>query len=161
MEMKKKTGSVLGSAVLAVLLLLALTACSSNSPSLADYESLAKRVEQLEQQLAGQQQELDKLKAVKTGMASSEAGGTTSEPENNGPANQGDGVLITFAQYEQLNIGMTYEEVVEIIGGDGNAISESDDMVVYSYFGTGTTGANAVLTFQNGKLLNKAQAGLE
>ncbi|ANY70593.1 hypothetical protein BBD42_05725 [Paenibacillus sp. BIHB 4019] len=68
---------------------------------------------------------------------------------------------ITFAQYQKIEIGMTYKEVTEIVGGNGQALSETADMVVYSYSGAGDTGANAVLSFNNGKLLSKAQAGLD
>ncbi|MGG4142495.1 hypothetical protein ABEW34_05130 [Paenibacillus algorifonticola] len=56
---------------------------------------------------------------------------------------------------------MTYKEVTEIVGGNGRALSETADMVVYSYYGAGDTGANAVLSFNKGKLLSKAQAGLD
>ncbi|MNP83135.1 hypothetical protein D3C76_1819930 [compost metagenome] len=56
---------------------------------------------------------------------------------------------------------MSYDEVRGIIGGDGSALSESDDMIVYTYSGNSYTGGNAVFSFVNGKLITKAQAGLE
>lgn len=80
---------------------------------------------------------------------------------NNGSAGKGDGVLITFAQYEKLEVGMAVEEVIDILGGEGEALSEAENMVVYNYKGTGGSGANAVIAFQGGKLLTKAQSGLE
>jgi len=40
-------------------------------------------------------------------------------------------------------------------------MSEAAGIVVYSYNGKGDLGANAVLTFMNGKLTAKAQAGLK
>ena len=58
-------------------------------------------------------------------------------PSDNGPADKGDDVRITFDQYQQIEIGMTYDEVKNIVGGDGSALSETADMVVYSYYGAG------------------------
>ncbi|MBY0202787.1 hypothetical protein H7T88_06085 [Paenibacillus cucumis Kampfer et al. 2016] len=70
-------------------------------------------------------------------------------------------MLITFAQYEKLEVGMTVEEVINILGGEGEALSEAENMVVYNYKGTAGNGGNAVIAFQGGKLLTKAQSGLE
>ncbi len=74
---------------------------------------------------------------------------------------------ITKAEYDKIENGMTYEEVVGIIGGKGEALSEVGEKgtafytVVYMFNGEGMLGANANFTFQNGKLMMKAQAGLE
>lgn len=60
---------------------------------------------------------------------------------------------------------MTYNEVVEIIGGEGTLMSSS--MIsnikteMYSWDGSGSLGANANAMFQNGSLISKAQSGLE
>lgn len=62
---------------------------------------------------------------------------------------------------------MSYEEVTKIIGGPGELLSEvckkgdKTYTVVYMFKGEGTIGANANFTFQGGKLLAKAQAGLK
>lgn len=127
---------------------------------------LEQRVAELEQRLAERDQKIEELtKDLKENDLASvtiEGAKTDSaETGKNGPLDQGDGVRITLEQYQQVKIGMTYEEVAAIMGGNGNAISEASSTAVYSYFGTGGIGANAVFTFQNGKLLTKAQSGLD
>lgn len=69
-------------------------------------------------------------------------------------------IEITIDQFNKLENGMTKEQVFEILGGEGAVISESGDVVMYSYNGK-TLGANASLMFQGGKLMNKTQLGLE
>lgn len=86
-----------------------------------------------------------------------------------GSDNQGNDpskVLITLEEYNRIENGMTYEEVRDIIGGDGTLMSEVGEKdspyytVSYSWEGKGL-GANANFTFQGGKLSVKAQFGLE
>jgi len=69
-------------------------------------------------------------------------------------------IKITIEQFNKLENGMTKEQVFEILGGEGAVISESGDVVMYSYNGN-SLGANASLMFQGGKLMNKTQLGLE
>lgn len=74
---------------------------------------------------------------------------------------------VSKAEFDQIESGMTYEQVKEIIGGEGEVISESGKpgdqfhTVIYHYEGEGELGANASFTFQGGKLVNKAQFGLK
>ncbi|AJY77818.1 hypothetical protein VN24_17580 [Paenibacillus beijingensis] len=68
---------------------------------------------------------------------------------------------ISLEEYESVKIGMSYSEVKKIVGGPGNALSESGDAVVYMYNGEGSIGANANFMFLSGELVNKAQFGLE
>lgn len=76
------------------------------------------------------------------------------------------GVKITKEMFDQIQNGMTYEEIVEIIGGEGELLSETGEKgtqfytVMYSYQGSGL-GANATFMFQANKLENKAQMGLD
>lgn len=119
----------------------------------------AKSVEQ-EQKIAALESKLNELST--SVIAVGEAGGKTPVTSgNNGSAGKGDGVLITFAQYEKLEVGMSVGDVIEILGGEGEALSEAENMVVYNYKGTAGNGANAVIAFQGGKLLTKAQSGLK
>jgi len=73
---------------------------------------------------------------------------------------------ITKDEFNRIEIGMTYEQVRDIIGGDGEVLSEvgkKDDpyhTIVYVWYGEGLLGANANFTFQNGVLVSKAQVGL-
>lgn len=86
---------------------------------------------------------------------------TTSEqlaPKKNSPK-------ISKAEFESLKTGMTYNEVVSIIGSEGEMSSQVDvagyDTKLYIWEGEGSIGANANVTFQNNKLVSKAQIGLK
>ena len=67
---------------------------------------------------------------------------------------------ISLDEYNQIKNGMTYDQVVEIIGGEGELSSEAYSTKIYTWDGQGSLGANAIITFQNGKVVSKAQAGL-
>ena len=79
--------------------------------------------------------------------------------------------VLTLSKYNQIENGMTYEEVVELIGCEGTQASEVGEKdsdlytVAYTYMGKeqvkGDTGANANFMFQGGKLTTKAQLGLK
>ena len=74
--------------------------------------------------------------------------------------------LISLDQYNQINEGMTYEEVKAIIGSDGTAGTEigkpGDAVHSISYNWTGSEIASfATLTFTNGELQLKFQTGLK
>ncbi|MBW7475531.1 DUF3862 domain-containing protein [Paenibacillus oenotherae] len=74
---------------------------------------------------------------------------------------------ITKEQYAQINNGMTYKEVAEIVGGEGEVITESgekgSDMygIGVMYEGEGGVGASANFIFIGDKLQTKTQFGLE
>ena len=79
-----------------------------------------------------------------------------------------DDIKITLEEFNSIETGMTYEQVVEIIGGEGTVLSETDvtgdaqyKTTMYSWEGKGNLGANANITFQAGKVVSKAQFGLE
>lgn len=173
--MKRLTKTMLGGTGL-VSALFVLSACTSEVPpsGSVDVNGLQEKITGLEKKLADQSEknseqnkkiaELEKkLEELNTTViAVNEAGGKASAAlGSNGSAGKGDGVLITFAQYEKLEVGMSVEDVIDILGGEGEALSEAENMVVYNYKGTGSTGANAVIAIQGGKLLTKAQLGLE
>jgi hypothetical protein len=71
---------------------------------------------------------------------------------------------VTMAQFKQLEIGMTQEQVFEEIG-PGEELSRNDiggyTNVMYQWEGEGSLGANMNAMFQNGKLIQKSQFGLE
>lgn len=72
---------------------------------------------------------------------------------------------ITMAEFEAVETGMTYDEVVEIIGSTGELTSQVDigastyKTEIYTWYGV-MPGANANVTFQGGKVIAKAQIGL-
>lgn len=86
-------------------------------------------------------------------------------------AGVGDGsksdVTITIDEFNQIENGMTTEQVFEIIGGEGELTSQTGEegsqyhTVTYTYYGENGMGANAILMFQGGKLNSKSQFGLE
>lgn len=96
-----------------------------------------------------------------------------SEPDSAGEENEEKTVpenkpTISKDEFEAISSGMTYEEVVEIVGSDGELLSESDLGIgdaykssIYMWKGEGSWGANANVTFQGGKVISKAQIGLE
>ncbi|MFJ7952860.1 hypothetical protein ACIQZG_15160 [Lysinibacillus sp. NPDC096418] len=69
-------------------------------------------------------------------------------------------VKITIDQFNKLENGMTEAQVFEILGGEGDLMSESGDLKIYTYAGQ-TAFSNASITIQSGKLMNKTQIGLE
>lgn len=79
--------------------------------------------------------------------------------------------LITLQEYSLLGEGMSYARACEIIGASGQELSrtytegvpgvmDSLDTVSYSFAGSGDLGANAIIMFQNDRLVTKGQSGL-
>jgi hypothetical protein len=75
---------------------------------------------------------------------------------------------ISLEEFNQIETGMTYEEVCNIIGGEGTLGSSVDMGIgdeykteIYQWTGNGSIGANASVTFQGGKVISKAQIGLK
>ena len=75
---------------------------------------------------------------------------------------------ISLEEFEQIQIGMSYQEVFDLVGSRGELLSEADlglgddyYTAIYSWDGGGSLGANASVTFQGGYVTSKAQAGLE
>ncbi|HOV91536.1 MAG TPA: DUF3862 domain-containing protein [Candidatus Kapabacteria bacterium] len=71
---------------------------------------------------------------------------------------------ITMENYEALEIGMTLEEVREILGNKGELSSASGSgSISYEYynFQSGLFGDKIIIcAFENGKLVSKSQVGL-
>ena len=76
----------------------------------------------------------------------------------------GDDVEITLEQYNSVTTGMTYDEVVDVLGGEGSLLSDTEisgiTAQIYMWQGT-SLGANANITFSDGKVVAKAQNGLK
>lgn len=71
---------------------------------------------------------------------------------------------VTLEMFNSIENGMSYDEVVTIFGGDGAFLSNSKvlNTITEIYMWPGTSlGANCNVTFQDGKVLAKAQLGLE
>ena len=71
---------------------------------------------------------------------------------------------VTMEKYNKVEMGMTYREVVKILGPADQELSRSEmagfTTVMFMWEGTGM-GANMNLMLQNGKVVNKAQFGLK
>ncbi|WP_409179207.1 hypothetical protein [Brevibacillus fortis] len=74
---------------------------------------------------------------------------------------------ITKSEFEQIENGMSFEEVKKIVGGEGELLAEvgkageEGHTIVYMYEGEGTIGANANFSFRGGILQVKSQFGLQ
>lgn len=73
---------------------------------------------------------------------------------------------VTLANFTRIREGMSYEEVVLILGSRGEVITSRDvagiKTVFYHWEGEGGSfGASLNAMFQNGRLIAKAQSGLE
>lgn len=72
---------------------------------------------------------------------------------------------ITLEKYNKIKTNMKYKQVVEIIGCEGELSSEYGERpyhyASYAWYGSGELGANAVITFENGRVIAKAQYGLK
>ena len=77
---------------------------------------------------------------------------------------------ISLGEFNQIENGMSYEEVVSIVGGEGELTVENElgqgtqfhtVTKSYSFNGENGLGANAILMFQNGEMVSKSQFGLE
>ena len=94
------------------------------------------------------------------------ASATTSAYVSESPAaaEPSDDAGVTMANYLRLDTGMSYREVVEILGEPGEEMSRSDladiTTVMYGWTASRWTGANMNAMFQNDRLVTKAQFGL-
>lgn len=63
---------------------------------------------------------------------------------------------ITLEEFNEIEIGMTYEEVVEIIGGEGDLTAEDAYSETYTWEPAPNSGIYSVtMSFYNGRLTNK------
>ena len=69
----------------------------------------------------------------------------------------------TYDEYLKIEIGMSYEEVVAVIGSEGTELSSvsiaGNTASVYQWEGSKKY-SNVVVEFSNGKVISKAQSGL-
>lgn len=88
----------------------------------------------------------------------------TSETESSDEKSLDD-TIVTKEEFDAVESGMTYEEVVEIIGFEGELNSQADigmgsKYITEIYSWSNLFGSNMNVTFQGGKVISKAQFGL-
>lgn len=69
---------------------------------------------------------------------------------------------LNVANFNKMETGMKYTDVVKILGSEGEVISESEMSGVKTvmYIWSGASGSFVKVIFQNGKLIDKVQTGL-
>lgn len=71
---------------------------------------------------------------------------------------------VTLEKFNAVETGMTYEQVVELFGGEGELLSETElagiTMAIYTWNGN-TLLSTCQVTFENGAVSSKSQYGLE
>lgn len=120
-------------------------------------EKEAQEAKELSEKKAREARELAKKKAKEEALAAEVAQRRAIARQN--------GHDVTLANFNSLRSGMSYQQVVNILGKPGTLVSESNlagyNTVMYSWQSPrGATGANMNAMFQNGRLVQKAQFGL-
>ena len=71
---------------------------------------------------------------------------------------------MSLAEYNSIQLGDSYAQVVGIVGAPGLLIAQSNSggnlTQTYKWIGSGASGANANVTFRNNAAISKAQYGL-
>ena len=79
-----------------------------------------------------------------------------------------DDPVVTFVKFDQIRQGMTYEEIVEIVGEEGVAVSDSSPeeeqdgetkTLTFEWKNGDLSGMR--ISFKNGKLVEKSQTELD
>ena len=91
------------------------------------------------------------------------AQGQAGNAYNNAVNQLGSGSTYTLAQFNQIQTGMTRDQVTSILGSGGTMTAQNNlagtSTEAYSY--QNPSGSNMQLMFQNGALIQKAQFGLQ
>ena len=100
----------------------------------------------------------DAASSPQSGTRPDMADSTADQEEENDPG-------ISAEEFAAIKTGMTHDEVTAIVGSPGELLSENEiagtRTVMVQWNGERGFGANANAMFQNGKLIQKSQFGLE
>lgn len=73
--------------------------------------------------------------------------------------------IISLNEFYQIAEGMSYNDVVSVIGCDGKIVSQSQApnyvFVMMKWQGNGRLGSNAIISFENGRVTSKSQYRLK
>lgn len=86
-------------------------------------------------------------------------GGGSSNPGPPPPPSTAPQAEATLATFNQLEQGMTYDQVTVLFKGQGTLSSSSGPFQTYTFRGDGW-GSSAIVTFQDGKASGFSQYGL-
>ena len=99
-----------------------------------------------------------------TTTSSQEVSNSSNESVANDTSTEQENIRVTLEQYNQVQDGMTYDEVVSIFGGKENSSSESEiagiKSEVKTWSGNGTFSVVSI-GFTDGQVSSKSQTGLE
>lgn len=77
-------------------------------------------------------------------------------------SNQQTSIKYTKSMYDKVETGMSYEQVKAILGdGEEQASTEAAGVKTKVYMWENSDGSNMNITFQNDKMIGKAQANLK
>lgn len=102
--------------------------------------------------------------ATKSESKSDNSSSSSSSSPENKSSNK---AAMSKDEFAKIKNGMTYGQVVKIVGSKGSVESETGESgspehtVIYTWDGDKGWGANANVTFQNEKVVNKAQFGVD
>jgi hypothetical protein len=102
---------------------------------------------------------MDKIQKELEKSSASPSPSSSSTPAKTGS----DDVELTMEKFNKIKNGMSYEDCVEIMGGEGNQIVSAGEgkYKVESYKWEGPNFQYVMLSFMGGKLNSKAQNGLK
>lgn len=96
-------------------------------------------------------------------MVAAAAGGSNTTNTSNTNTSTTSGVA-TLDIFNQIEIGMSYEEIVQLVGAEGTLSTESgysnQTMKVYYWYSSNGI-SNMTISFMNGKVSAKSQIGLD
>lgn len=155
-----KMNYLIAGAVITAALVGTLCGCSNSETSSTDTSSGASS------KISSSVEASSKASSAKSvaSKTSSTASSTSNKKESNNTATNKD--YITKADFDKITNGMSHEKVKKIIGCDGELMSEVGTKgekyytVVYNWKGKDGI-SNAVLEFQDNKLISKSQVGLK
>ena len=96
----------------------------------------------------------DDSKSAETETTTDSSASSSSSDEDGGTSE----ATITPEQFEQIENGMTYDEVTDLVGSEGEKQSESNGKVTYNW--RGEDGGTVSVIFDNGQVTTKSQFGL-
>lgn len=155
--MKKILTAMLVVFIIFVVGFIGLAFAVGEDPGVVEQEN-AQINEEAEQKRLEQKLEDDKQKAARAEERKREA---ELKQEQAKAIAEMEASRISFEEFSKIEVGMSKDQVVDIIGGPLELLSQSGSAEMYTVEGNGSLGANATFMFYEDRLDTKAQFGLE